>query len=74
VEVHHGHGRAPFLGGVTLRCVTASSKISVKGSLVDELLAATDVIRCSGDRRVRHEVDGVRGDVGRSYDPPDRKR
>jgi len=65
---------APFLGGVTFRCVTASSKISVKGSPFDELLATIDVVRRSGDRCVRHEVDGERGDVDRSYDPPDGKR
>jgi hypothetical protein len=31
---------------------------SVTGSRPDELLTAVDVVRCSGDRCVRHEVDG----------------
>lgn len=39
---------------------------SVTGSPLHELLAAVDVVRCSGDRCVRYEVDGERGDVGRA--------
>jgi hypothetical protein len=47
---------------------------SVTGSPLHELLAAVDVVSCSGDRRVRHEVDGEHGDVGRADHAPDRQR
>src|SRR3954462_10421320 len=40
----------------------------------DQLLAAVDVIRRAGDRRVFHEVDGEGGDILRSDDPADRQR
>src|SRR5262245_47902372 len=43
-------------------------------SVPDQLLAAVDVVRGSGDRRVGHEVNGERGDVGRADDTPDRQR
>jgi hypothetical protein len=42
-------------------------------SLLDELLAAVDVERGAGDRDIRHQVHGERGDVGRSDDAPDRQ-
>jgi hypothetical protein len=41
---------------------------------LDELLAAVDVVRRAGQSGVGHEVNGERGDVGRSDDPPDRER
>lgn len=41
---------------------------------LDELLASVDVVRCSSDRRVRHEVDSQCGDIGRTNDAPDRQR
>jgi hypothetical protein len=44
------------------------------GSPLHDLVAAVDVVRCSGDRCVRHEVDGERGDVGRTDHAPDRQR
>ena len=47
---------------------------SLTASPLHELLAAVDVVRCSGDRCVRHEVDGDRGDVGRADHAPDRQR
>ena len=47
---------------------------SVKDSALYQLLAAVDVVRGSGDCRVRHEVDGDRGDVGRADHAPDRQR
>jgi hypothetical protein len=47
---------------------------SVTGSPLDELLAAVDVVRCSGDRCVRHEMDGERRDVVRTDHAPDRQR
>ena len=37
-------------------------------SPLDKLLAAVDVEGRPGDRRVRHEVDGQCGDVGRADD------
>ena len=43
-------------------------------SVRDELLAAVDVVGRAGERGVRHEVDGERGDVGRSDDASDRQR
>src|SRR5579862_1286619 len=43
-------------------------------SSFDELLAAVDVEGRTGDRGVRHEVDGQRGDVGRADDAADRQR
>jgi hypothetical protein len=45
---------------------------SVNGSPLDELLAAVDVEGRAGDRRVRHEVDGQRSNVGRANDASDR--
>src|SRR5271157_658371 len=42
------------------------SVASGTGSPLDELLAAVDIVRCSGDGCVRHEVDGEGGDVGRA--------
>src|SRR5262249_46402492 len=42
-------------------------------SLLDELLAAVDVVRCSGDYRVYHEVDGQRGNVCGTDHTPDRQ-
>jgi len=44
------------------------------GSPLDELLPAVDIEGRAGDRRVRHEVDGQCGDVGRADDAPDRQR
>jgi hypothetical protein len=41
---------------------------------LEELLAAIDVVGGAGERRVRHDVDGKRGDVLGSYDPADRQR
>ena len=41
------------------------------GSSLDELLSAVDVEGRAGDRRVRHEVDGQCGYVGRTDDPSD---
>jgi hypothetical protein len=46
----------------------------VRESALDELLTAVDLDRGTGDRSVRHEVDGQRGDVGRGDEAPDRKR
>jgi hypothetical protein len=43
-------------------------------STVDELLASVDVEGRAGDRGVRHEVQGQRGDVGGADDAPDRQR
>lgn len=48
--------------GEALQVRVASST----GSPLDELLAAVDIVRCSGDGCVRHDVDGERGDVGRA--------
>ena len=39
---------------------------SGRSSRVDELLAAVDIVGCSGDGCVRHEMDGEGGDVGRA--------
>ena len=50
-----------------------SAHLSLELSL-DELLAAVDVVRCACERRVDHEVDGERGDVGRADHAPDRQR
>src|SRR6266545_2022035 len=47
---------------------------STTGSPLDELLTAVDVEGRAGDRRVGHEVDGQRGDVGRTDDASDRQR
>jgi len=50
-------------------CMVAAGEVrvaSVTGSPLHELLAAVDVVGCSGDGCVRHEVDGERGDVGRA--------
>ena len=47
---------------------------NLHGSRLDQLLAAVDVVRCSGDCCVRHEVDGERGDIGRADHAPDRQR
>jgi hypothetical protein len=58
-------------------CMVAGGEVrvsSVTSSPFDELLTAVDVVRCSGDRCVRHEVDGERGDVGRADYAPDRQR
>ena len=44
------------------------------GSALDELLAAIDLERRTGDGRVRHQVDGERGDVGRADHSSDRQR
>jgi len=60
----------PFLRGP----LGSGTVASVTGSPLDELLAAVDVVRYSGDRCVRHEVDGERGDVDRADDAPDRQR
>ena len=40
----------------------------------DELLAAIDVIRRTGKRRIGHDVDGERRDVLGADDTPDGKR
>src|SRR5262249_50262882 len=40
----------------------------------DELLSAVDVVGGSGERRVDHDVDGERSDIGRADDPADRER
>src|SRR4051812_6735825 len=40
----------------------------------DQLLTAVDVEGRAGDRRVRHEMNRERGDVGRADDSPDRQR
>jgi hypothetical protein len=52
--------------------VARSQRRSGDGSPLDELLAAVDVEGRAGDRRVRHEVDGQCGDVGRADDASDR--
>ena len=44
------------------------------GSPLDELLTAVDVVGCSRERRVRHDVYRERSDVSRSDDAPDGKR
>ena len=49
------------------------SVASGTGSPLDELLAAVDVVRCSGEGCVRHEVDGQGGDVGRADHAADRE-
>jgi AcrR family transcriptional regulator len=40
----------------------------------DELLPAVDVVGRAGERRVAHDVDGQRGDVGGTDDPAGRER
>jgi hypothetical protein len=50
----------------------ASLSCGARGSLPDELLPAVDVEGRAGDRRVRHEVDGQRSNVGRANDASDR--
>src|SRR6202042_409370 len=40
----------------------------------DELLATVDVVCRARDRRIDHEVNGQRGDVGRANPPADRQR
>ncbi len=40
----------------------------------NELLAAVDVVGRAGERRVGHDVDGERGDVGGTDDAADRER
>src|SRR5215831_6726999 len=47
---------------------------SLADSPLDELLTAVDVEGRTRDRRVRHEMDGQCGDVGRADDAPDRQR
>ena len=42
---------------------------SGRGLPLQELLAAVDVVRCSDDRCVRHEVDGERADTGLPGEP-----
>src|SRR5579863_9246358 len=49
----------------------ASTALRLAG---DELLPAVDVVGRARERRVGHDVDGERGDVGRFDDTPDRKR
>ena len=49
------------------------SWVFFSGSRLDELLPTVDVIGCSGDSCVRHQVNGERGDVGWPYDAPDRQ-
>ena len=53
---------------------TAPSYSGPGDAHVNELLAAVDVVRRAGERGVGHDVNGERGDVGRSDDPPDRER
>src|SRR5204863_455465 len=47
---------------------------SVVCSSGDELLPTVDVVRRAGERRVDHDVDGERGDVGRPDHAPDGQR
>ena len=42
--------------------------VSVVCSEGDELLPTVDVVRRAGERRVGHDVDGERGDVGGTDD------
>ena len=58
------------------RCQRAERRFrrGIPRSSFDELLAAVDVEGRAGDRGVRHEVDGQRGDVGRADDAADRQR
>ncbi len=60
---------------ISLSYVTfAVVSLQLSVSPLDELLAAVDVEGRAGDRRVRHEVDGQCGDVGRADDASDRQR
>jgi hypothetical protein len=64
----HDHGEAKARGGGPV--VGSHSRVG-SGSSLDELLSAVDVEGRAGDRRVRHEVDGQCGYVGRTDDPSD---
>src|SRR5262249_58810837 len=61
----------------SLLCVHLNQKSDLCWPLLlagDELLAAVDVEGRAGNRRVRHEVNGQCGDVGRADDASDRQR
>ena len=51
----------------------APSSVLLRASSSDELLAAVNVEGRAGERRIRHEVDGQCGDVGRADDTADRQ-
>src|SRR6476659_728638 len=62
-------GRHP--GWLTGPPGTTAPEVRTSG---DELLPPVDVVGRAGERRVGHEVDGERGDVGGADDPADRQR
>src|SRR5215470_2715517 len=70
---HVDEGRRYHAAGFDGRGVEMRFR-SPADSPLDELLTAVDVEGRTRDRRVRHEMDGQCGDVGRADDAPDRQR
>lgn len=65
----------PDTEGLLAIAVEAAKGVSrLSTSPFDELLATVDVEDGASDRRVRHQADGERGDVGRANDASDRQR
>ena len=59
---------------VTWAMVVSPNKAREPGSPLDQPLTTVDVEGRAGNRRVRHEVHGQRGDVGRADHAPYSKR
>ena len=62
------------LSGLGVAGWRPTSELRVRGSSPDELLAAIDVDGRANEPRVRHEVDGQYGDVGRVDDASNGQR
>ena len=83
-HTHPGHARAGAAAKVVeghrpieniTRILSASRPhVGLVCSSGDELLPTVDVVRRAGERRIAHDVDGKRGDVGGPDDAADRER